>query len=288
MTENGGRRNPTAIIRVVMMLAWISVHDHVAGGKLRELAKGIGCSQKEALGILVSLWLWGLNNADRTGKLRSCDRTDIAEEVLSKGLSDGLDKNSIVESLITHHWIDESEDGALYLHDWDTWQEQWYKFLKAKEYDANRKRQERARKKAETSEEEKPQTEKSPEDNPKDNPTDRPPDSPTDKAKKPKKNTKKKVEKKQYAEFVSLKEEEYQKLVYGYGQGAADKFIEELNLYKGSTGKTYKSDYMTILNWVTDKVDKKYPGLIQRPAPDTIQKSKQTEPAGNPFGQWKE
>lgn len=265
-------------------MAWISVHDHVVGGKLRELAKDIGCSQKEALGILVSLWLWGLNNADRTGKLRSCDRTDIAEEVLSKGLSDGLDKNSIVESLISNRWIDESEDGALYLHDWDTWQEQWYKFLKAKEYDANRKRQERARKRAETSEEEEPQTEKSP----KDNPTDSPPDSPTDKAKKPKKTAKKKVEKKQYAEFVSLKEEEYQKLVQGYGQGAADKFIEELNLYKGSTGKSYKSDYMTILNWVTDKVDKKYPGLIQRPAPATAQKSEQKEVSGNPFGQWKE
>ena len=52
-----------------MMLAWISVHDHVAGGKLRELAKDIGCSQKEALGILVSLWLWGLNNADSIIKL---------------------------------------------------------------------------------------------------------------------------------------------------------------------------------------------------------------------------
>ena len=274
------------------MLAWISVHDHVAGGKLRELAKDIGCSQKEALGILVSLWLWGLNNADRNGKLRSCDRTDIAEEVLSKGISDGLDKNSIVESLITHRWIDESEDGALYLHDWDTWQEQWYKFLKAKEYDANRKRQERARKRAESEVEGEPQIEKSPEDNPKDNPTDSPLDSPADKAKKPKKTakkkTEKKVEKKQYAEFVSLKEEEYQKLVYGYGQGAADKFIEELNLYKGSTGKTYKSDYMTILNWVTDKVDKKYPGLIQRPAPDTERKSEQKETSGNPFGQWKE
>lgn len=262
------------------MLAWISVHDHVVGGKLRELAKDIGCSQKEALGILVSLWLWGLNNADRTGRLRSCDRTDIAEEVLSKGLSDGLDRNSIVESLITHRWIDEGEGGALYLHDWDTWQEQWYKFLKAKEYDAERKRQERARKKAEAEGKAETKQEKNPEDNPKDNPT--------DKAKKPKKTAKKKVEKKQYAEFVSLKEEEYQKLVYGYGQGAADKFIEELNLYKGSTGKTYKSDYMTILNWVTEKVDKKYPGLIQRPAPAAVQKSEQTEASGNPFGQWKE
>lgn len=270
------------------MLAWISVHDHVAGGKLRELAKDIGCSQKEALGILVSLWLWGLNNADRTGKLRSCDRTDIAEEVLSKGLSDGLDKNSIVESLITHRWIDEGEDGALYLHDWDTWQEQWYKFLKVKEYDANRKRQERAKKKAEPVGEEKQKAEKSPEENPKDNPTDSPSDNPTDKEKKPKKTVKKKAEKKQYAEFVSLKEEEYQKLVDGYGQGAADKFIEELNLYKGSTGKTYKSDYMTILNWVTEKVDKKYPGLIQRPAPAATQQKVQGAVSGNPFGQWKE
>ena len=67
-------------------------------------------------------------------------------------------------------------------------------------------------------------------DNPKDNPMDSPSDSPVDKAKKPKKTAKKKVEKKQYAEFVSLKEEEYQKLVQGYGQGAADKFIEELKL----------------------------------------------------------
>ena len=266
------------------MLAWISVHDHVAGGKLRQLAKDIGCSQKEALGILVSLWLWGLNNADRTGKLRSCDRTDIAEEVLSKGISDGLDKNSIVESLITHRWIDESEDGALYLHDWDTWQEQWYKFLKAKEYDAERKRQERARKKAEAEGKVESKREKNPEDNPKDNPM----DSPADKVKKPKKTTKQKVEKKQYAEFVTLKEEEYQKLVYGYGQEAADKFIEELNLYKGSTGKTYKSDYMTILNWVTEKVEKKYPGLIQRPASVVPQKKEQEKVDGNPFGQWKE
>lgn len=201
-------------------MAWISVHDHVVGGKLRELAKDIGCSQKEALGILVSLWLWGLNNADQTGKLRSCDRSDVAEAVFSNGLSEGLDKMGIVESLISQHWIDENEEGDLYLHDWDTWQEQWYKFLKNKEYDAERKRAERARKKAEIMKKE--QIEESSENNPKDNPTDCPPDapmdSPPDVKKKPKKTAKKKVEKKQYAEYVSLKEEEYSKLVYGYGE----------------------------------------------------------------------
>ena len=32
-------------------MAWISVHEQVIGGKLRNLAKEIGCSQNEALGI---------------------------------------------------------------------------------------------------------------------------------------------------------------------------------------------------------------------------------------------
>ena len=32
---SGGGVNPTATIKVVMLLAWISVHDHVDGGKLR-------------------------------------------------------------------------------------------------------------------------------------------------------------------------------------------------------------------------------------------------------------
>ena len=266
------------------MLAWISVHDHVVGGKLRELAKEIGCSQKEALGILVSLWLWGLNNADRNGKLRSCDKYDIAEEVLSKGITPGLEPEKIADILIQQHWIDAEEDGSLYLHDWDTWQAQWYKFLRTKEYDAERKRIERDKKKAEAKKE---PIEKEIADIPSDNPPDSPVDNPTDKPKKPKKPVKKKVEKKQYAEFVSLKEEEYQKLVSGYGQGAADKFVEELNLYKGSTGKTYKSDYMTILNWVVEKVEKKYPGLIQRPVASRPA-VKEHEEDINPFGQWKE
>ena len=45
-------------------MAWISVHEQVVGGKLRTLAKELNCSQNEALGMLVTLWLWGINNAD--------------------------------------------------------------------------------------------------------------------------------------------------------------------------------------------------------------------------------
>ena len=52
-----------------------------------------------------------------------------------------------------------------------------------------------------------------------------------------------------YGDFVKLTEEEYQKLVEQFGRDGADRRIEKLNLYKGSTGKKYKSDYLTILSW---------------------------------------
>ncbi|NLH52724.1 MAG: hypothetical protein GX459_07755, partial [Bacteroidales bacterium] len=59
--------------------------------------------------------------------------------------------------------------------------------------------------------------------------------------------------KKKYAEYVSLTEEEYQKLCDEHTQANADLFIQILNNYKGAKGKTYKSDYLAILNWVIEK-----------------------------------
>lgn len=161
------------------MLAWISVHDHVIGGKLRELSKEMECSQKEALGILVSMWIWGINNADKSGKLKSCDRGDVAD-VLSVGLSKSLDPDRIVVGLIEQHWLDEEPDGTLYLHDWDVWQEQWYKFLSAKEYDAKRKRDARAKTKenVDNNPEEDASADTPPE-SPEDSPADSPPDKKT-------------------------------------------------------------------------------------------------------------
>jgi hypothetical protein len=54
-----------------------------------------------------------------------------------------------------------------------------------------------------------------------------------------------------YGEFekVSLLEEEYQKLIEKLGQAVTNDFISRLDNYKASTGKQYKSDYATILNW---------------------------------------
>ena len=63
----------------------------------------------------------------------------------------------------------------------------------------------------------------------------------------------KNVKKIQYAEFVKLSPEEHQKLIDEHGQAATAKMIEILDNYKGASGKTYKSDYRAILNWVVKR-----------------------------------
>lgn len=68
---------------------------------------------------------------------------------------------------------------------------------------------------------------------------------------------KKEEEKIHFAEFVSMTNAEYEKLVSTYGKEFADQCIKKLDDYKGSSGKTYKSDYRAIGSWVVDEVKKK-------------------------------
>jgi len=63
-----------------------------------------------------------------------------------------------------------------------------------------------------------------------------------------------KVNKIKYAEFVFMKESEYQKLIQQYGEENTERMIAVLDNYKGSKGKTYKDDYRAILSWVVEKV----------------------------------
>ena len=72
--------------------------------------------------------------------------------------------------------------------------------------------------------------------------------------------------KKKYAEAVTMTEEEYQKLTRQHTTVFVEKSIEVLNNYKLSSGKRYKSDYHTILNWVIERVSKDYPQLDKPPA----------------------
>lgn len=70
-------------------------------------------------------------------------------------------------------------------------------------------------------------------------------------------NKKEKVsQKKSYREFVFLTEEEFAKLSADHPPDFVNAMLDELNSYKGSTGKEYKSDYhtMTGAGWVLKKV----------------------------------
>lgn len=55
-----------------------------------------------------------------------------------------------------------------------------------------------------------------------------------------------------YAEFVSMTEDEYAKLVKAHGQENTQRMIDKLNNQKGAKGITYKSDYRAILSWVVE------------------------------------
>lgn len=133
-------------------MAWVSVHEEITGKKLRSLSKEIGCSQNECIGLLIRLWLWGLKNADRTGKIIDADRDDIAD-VLAVGLERNIRTTDAVDAMVNCGWIDDCE-GELYLHDWDEWQKQWYRYTETLEKDRNRKKPAKRRSEpAETAEE---------------------------------------------------------------------------------------------------------------------------------------
>lgn len=62
-----------------------------------------------------------------------------------------------------------------------------------------------------------------------------------------------KKKKYKYADYVSLTRDEYAKLCEEHGEDPVKAMIETLNNYKGSKGKTYKSDYLAIKNWVINR-----------------------------------
>lgn len=62
-------------------MAWITVDQKLIGGKLRDFAKRSGISQNEAIGILIRLWLWGIDNAEESGRIVAAEHEDIEEAI---------------------------------------------------------------------------------------------------------------------------------------------------------------------------------------------------------------
>lgn len=107
-------------------MAWITVDQKLIGGKLRDFAKRSGISQNEAIGILIRLWLWGIDNAEESGRIVAAEHEDI-EEAIRPGFLE-IDRSTIsniVDNLIECGWIDQ-EDGSLYLHDWMDWRSYYH------------------------------------------------------------------------------------------------------------------------------------------------------------------
>ena len=123
-------------------MAWISVHEQVIGAKLRNFAKKLGCSQNEALGLLVRFWLWGIHNANADGLIESATKEDVANDALNAGIDRRYQALDAVEAMIDTGWID-FQDGCLCIHDWKEWQKQWYKVMKTRNYDNERKARQR-------------------------------------------------------------------------------------------------------------------------------------------------
>lgn len=99
----------------------------------------------------------------------------------------------------------------------------------------------------------------------------------------PKKRTSKpKIEKTQFAEFVSMTNDEYTSLVAKVGEQGAKRCIEILDNYKGASGKTYESDYRAILNWVVMRYEEE----SLKTSTQTAQKNCEFDP-NDPYKNWR-
>ena len=130
-------------------MSWISVDQKLIGGKLRDLRKAMHSSRNEAIGVLIGLWLWGMDNATPDGTLRGCDREDLAEQI-ALGLDKRYDPVDVVSALIENSWVDEGADGSLKIHDWDEWRKEYNDYMERRR--KNRERVQKHREKTATEE----------------------------------------------------------------------------------------------------------------------------------------
>ena len=274
-------------------MAWISVYQEVDGPKLRKLKKALGSSKAEALGLLNFLWFWGMNNADETGMVLEAEIDDITDAF--SGTTD-IPADKIANALVETGWLDIDEDGRICIHDWDTWQEEWYAAKRRRLHNAEKKRRERAAERAKGMPEE-----PRPPEGVGEAPTERPPEVgdtlpaakqaevPVSNAPPavPKKKAGKKKEdenpKKKYADYVSMTEDNYNTLVSKYGVLFTQECISKLDYYKGSKKRTYADDYRAILSWVVDECRQKKPQLLK--ASLEAQNSSNDD---NPYSEWGE
>jgi hypothetical protein len=116
-------------------MAWIEVHQSLPKHrKTLRLAALLQCDCHTAVGLLIFLWTWALDNVPASGSLGDLWPEEIANIAGWAG-----DADVLVSALVTAGWIDKREDGYA-LHDW---QDYAGRLIEARE--AERKRSQRRR-----------------------------------------------------------------------------------------------------------------------------------------------
>lgn len=94
-------------------MAWIQVHQTLKDHrKVYAVADALDVDPAHALGLIVSFWLWALDNTP-SGSLEGISNRMIARAAQWSGNAD-----EFVETLKTAEFLDETPDGELELHDW--------------------------------------------------------------------------------------------------------------------------------------------------------------------------
>ncbi len=115
-------------------MAWVSVHQQVRDHrKTRALFRELNISRAEAIGTLVLLWTWALDNCDETGKLLSCTIDDIAAASYWNG-----NPCDLYNALVKVRWIDDV-GGDIFVHDWNDFNKPFHDYIERKAKDRLRK-----------------------------------------------------------------------------------------------------------------------------------------------------
>ena len=117
-------------------MAWIQVHQTLKDHrKVYAAADALDIEPAHALGLIVSFWLWALDNAP-SGSLDGISNRMIARAAQWNGNAD-----EFVEALKSAELLDETPDGELELHDW---QEYAGNLIEKREAEKQRSRKRRA------------------------------------------------------------------------------------------------------------------------------------------------
>ena len=94
-------------------MAWLQVHQTLKDHrKLFDAADELEVSPPHMMGLLVSFWMWALDNAP-SGGLDGITPRMIARAAQWEGPAEKL-----TAALIRAGWLDEKDDGQLEIHDW--------------------------------------------------------------------------------------------------------------------------------------------------------------------------